>query len=183
MDTRALLREATAAAHAALEELPGLRALLEPAVSRGQYASVLAAFVVVHGEFEVAAARSAGWHCGLVPDRLEALRADLADLDYPLPGRGEHVPPPDWAGSLEALGACYVLEGSMLGGKLITRHLRQSLGDDIPIRYFSNSGLDTGRRWREFLLLLEQRTAAPEAQRQVLAGANDCYRWLRRVLA
>jgi heme oxygenase len=54
----------------------------------------------------------------------------------------------------EALGAMYVLEGSALGGKMISRMLLQKelLGlQPSQVQFFNGYGPDTGKKWNGFL--------------------------------
>ncbi|MFS8071669.1 MAG: biliverdin-producing heme oxygenase [Byssovorax sp.] len=52
----------------------------------------------------------------------------------------------------EALGCLYVLEGSTLGGQVISRHLRETMGI-VPGEggsFFASDGRDVGAMWRAF---------------------------------
>ncbi len=106
--------------------------------------------------------------------------ADADALDWPRRRRsalfatdvaglgGPAAPPrprlPEVAGTDDALGRMYVLEGSTLGGRFIDRHLTGlSALDGVRVRAFSPYGEDTGRMWRSF------RTAA---ERHVDAGGD-----------
>lgn len=52
----------------------------------------------------------------------------------------------------QALGCMYVLEGSTLGGQMIARMARETLGLDTDSggRFFHGYGSETGARWRAF---------------------------------
>jgi len=53
-----------------------------------------------------------------------------------------------------ALGGMYVLEGSVLGGAFICKHLQTTLGMDAiadKATYFTAYGSETGSRWKVFL--------------------------------
>lgn len=72
--------------------------------------------------------------------------------------------PPDDAGirtiaeesPSSAAGTLYVIEGSALGGRILSRRLRESLGFDGACggRYFHGHGAETGVRWTSFLAWL-----------------------------
>lgn len=52
----------------------------------------------------------------------------------------------------EALGCLYVLEGSTLGGQVVSRHVRETM-DIVPGRggsFFAGDGRDVGAMWRDF---------------------------------
>jgi len=53
-----------------------------------------------------------------------------------------------------ALGGMYVLEGSVLGGAVIYKHLNRTMGTDAiagKAKYFTAYGPETGSRWKDFL--------------------------------
>jgi heme oxygenase (biliverdin-IX-beta and delta-forming) len=56
----------------------------------------------------------------------------------------------------EALGCLYVLEGSTLGGKIITGHLKKllPLDESRGCSFFHSYGADVGRMWSSFLRVL-----------------------------
>ena len=178
---RELLRRKTAAAHAALEKLPGMHRLLQPDVTMIEYATVLEGFIPVHASLEPQAAQCAEWAPGCSGERLRAIEADLRDLARrPLQPPVAHAP--TFAEPAAALGACYVLEGSFLGGTVIASQLQRHLGSQLPLRYFAAPHIDRGRRWRDFLVLLEQRLVHGEQRDLALGGARACYNWLQRTL-
>jgi heme oxygenase len=53
-----------------------------------------------------------------------------------------------------ALGGMYVLEGSVLGGAIIYKHLQAKIGVEAiagKATYFKAYGIETGSRWKKFL--------------------------------
>lgn len=82
----------------------------------------------------------------------------------------------------EALGALYVLEGSTLGGKLITKSLKQCT--DWPLKgisYFNPYGERTGSMWAEFQLELS--AVSHSCADDVVRGANQTFAVLEAALA
>jgi len=75
-----------------------------------------------------------------------------------------------------ALGAMYVLEGSVLGGKIIARmikgqlHIQESPG----FSFFLGYGEDTGAMWQAFKEDLEQ-PFNDEEKEEVVQAANDTF--------
>jgi heme oxygenase len=70
---------------------------------------------------------------------------------------------------LQLLGAMYVLEGSTLGGQVITRQLALA---GIPLRtYFTGYGTRTGPRWKTFCQLLTEAASTDPDQDEVVASA------------
>ena len=63
---------------------------------------------------------------------------------------------PDLETVAQGLGCLYVLEGSTLGGKFITAHLKKVLDLDETrgCAFFSSYGAEVGRMWSRFLAVL-----------------------------
>ena len=72
------------------------------------------------------------------------------------------------------LGAAYVLEGSTLGGQILSRHFAESLGlrSDTGAAYLNGYREETGRMWREFVQMLESFAALTAVQDEIVAGAE-----------
>lgn len=142
------LREATRAAHHALDHHPLLAALLTPALTRAAYGDALAA---LHGVFAAAESALAPGADVTFPHaaRLPALEADLAALGRtPLPFRGAIAVPDTVAARI---GLLYVQEGSALGGQVLARQIQQVLGADCPLTFFVGAGEAAAKeRWASF---------------------------------
>ena len=150
-----LLRQETTGAHQELDAF--MSAFLQKMTDRESYSALLAAFygfiqplkklIDAHidqkliPEFE--ARRGAGQ---LLVDLRSLGMEELPQLSGDLPRISSHE---------SALGALYVLEGSTLGGKIISKRLKEGLGDDIPTNFYSSYGPETGRMWKEFVSCLE----------------------------
>lgn len=73
----------------------------------------------------------------------------------------------------EALGCHYVLEGSTLGGQVISRHLQKTMGV-VPGRggsFFASEGRDMGVMWRAFCRALE--AGCPGELEAIRAAGSD----------
>ncbi|GAA5142351.1 biliverdin-producing heme oxygenase [Prosthecobacter algae] len=151
-----LLKTQTAEVHAALETQLDIVRHFE---SRTSYLKLLEGFFTLYEPLEQRLATAMDWSAegwdyegrrktpwlvedlaalGLVPQDVAALSrcVDLPDIHCPA----------------AAVGCLYVLEGSTLGGQVITRLLGQHL--DIPPdqggSFFAGYGPETVGRWREF---------------------------------
>ncbi|SCX60870.1 Heme oxygenase [Klenkia marina] len=155
VDVMLRLRTATAPEHQQLEDTLDL---LSPDLTPGRLAAVLqrmhAYWAAVEAGLDAwaaahpAAATALDW---AARRRTHLFTADLAALGAaPLPDRPTDVGPP--AGTDEALGTLYVLEGSTLGGVFIDRHLAAlpALAGVGPLAAFSPYGERTGARWAAF---------------------------------
>ncbi|WKB53509.1 biliverdin-producing heme oxygenase [Eleftheria terrae] len=151
---RQRLREGTANAHARLEAALDLPALGQ---RREACLALLQGFFGFHRAWEPALAAAIDAPDFLQPRRrLALLRHDLAALGS-APADIEALPDCAAARTLcnttaAAWGSLYVLEGSTLGGQLITRQLQAAAWWPAQgLRYFHPYGPDTGARWQQTL--------------------------------
>lgn len=85
-----------------------------------------------------------------------------------------------------AVGALYVLEGSTLGGQVISRQFREKLGvtPERGGKFFHGYGDATGRRWREFGQWAEAQGARSEISDTAVRGARETFgafaEWMSR---
>ncbi|WP_170155892.1 biliverdin-producing heme oxygenase [Umezawaea tangerina] len=157
------LRTGTRAAHRALEDDLGFLSRL---TSPSRYEEVLAAFLGFHEPLEKAleasiAAHRLPWE---LPPGADHLAADLLRSGWS-PARIAALPrssPPDVRTLPALVGSLYVLEGSRLGGRLITRWVGDALGA-VPVSFFAGDG-DTRRRFRGFCAMAEDAVLAEDAQ-------------------
>lgn len=177
LSLHARLREATAHAHQQLESLLGL---LDSPMNYTRFVAVLMRFHGFHRVWEPALERTLGDAAFTTPRRRlilieHDLRAlDIDDLDI------ESLPTVPEAAQLcrtldGALGSLYVMEGSTLGGRVITRRLLED-ADWCPeegLLYFHPYGDLTGERWRQTLALLDLVPA--ERHDAVVEGALETF--------
>ncbi len=152
------LRKKTAMHHAALEDAVDIFAALRSTLA---YGNLLTNFLGLYSVLEprvLAAPNLAEW----LPDfsqraRTPLLLADLRALNLPATRiqRCNYVPGINDAAT--AFGCLYVLEGSTLGGQVITRQAHASLGvtAENGCAFFSSAGRDIGKMWRTFGASLE----------------------------
>lgn len=163
------LRVATRTQHDRIEQLLALAAPMPPA----RYVAILQGFqrFLTAWEAELRDAmptRLQGWLAAR--SRLGFVAQDLAFFGADEPAPPAHVVPrclPD-DGVAAAFGSLYVIEGSALGGQVITPRLERDLGL-VPgggASYFHGFGDRTGGMWREFRLLAEQEIGTDPARRR-----------------
>jgi heme oxygenase len=99
--------------------------------------------------------------------KLPLLEADLGVLGVDPQTCLEITVTPDFPHVAAAFGCLYVLEGSTLGGQLISRQIHAELGltPEHGCRFFSSYGANVGQMWRMFGQSLESFAAANDAQR------------------
>ena len=116
------------------------------------------------------------------------LTADLQELNMVAPGI-TCAPPislPRLPYLANALGACYVIEGSALGSQLMLPQLQQVLGEGIigADSFFRGRGSDTAVFWKQFRAALDfYGETHPKQVPSVVAGAISTFKaiglWMR----
>ncbi|GMA15430.1 heme oxygenase (plasmid) [Deinococcus metallilatus] len=166
------LKQATQRQH---QEVEALMPVMQPSLSREAYARLLRQLHAVVGPLEaqlLTLPLPAPFEIDLRLKEPLLLR-DLAALPDTPPVRPAS---PHLAGVPEALGALYVLEGATLGGQVITRHLRRTLGltPESGSAYFHGYGPATGRMWQAFGEALDGQVALDDEAR-VIGGAQKTF--------
>ena len=179
------LRRETSAYHQRLEDALDL---LSPPFQRERFATLLERFYGFHAVFEPAAANCAQWG-ELVASRrkLPHLAVDLAWLGRDA-GAVDSLARCHGASRLtrspeSLLGALYVLEGSALGGEVVSRALAAAEWPPSGgFAYFRPYGAGAGEMWRRFRAVAEA-ASTPDRDSQIVTGAQNTFRlliqWLR----
>jgi heme oxygenase len=183
------LRQCTRTQHERLER--GL-ALLDAVVTAARYRALLTRMYGLYEPLERALAVAQA-HVSIDLDlaarrKVPLLETDLATLglssrDIGALPRCRALPPLDTAP--QVMGCLYVLEGSMLGGQVITRALHDALGltPERGAAFFAGYGAATGARWRGFREMLEDFSGSDAERVDAIVGSAsatfDCFeRWL-----
>ena len=87
---------------------------------------------------------------------------------------------PEIVDAASALGVCYVFEGATLGGQIIAKHLKLSLGlqDQTGLCFFYGYGAETGKRWSEFKTQAREIVRTPEDGAAMLEAALKTFQYL-----
>jgi heme oxygenase len=195
-DLRAVLRRATTTRHERLHQHPLLEPILSGRVSLRQYVGILEAFYGIYQPLEERVREAAGLlHYSLHSGRLGhagRLKCDLAYFGYtPLAlaqlHRCMHLP--EYSSIAALLGCLYVIEGSMLGGRVIARHVKQTLGltEQDGCRFFSSYGTKTDAYWTLLCRELHAHRLDGEARHTAVRAANALFaafeRWFNAAVA
>ncbi|TWR29981.1 biliverdin-producing heme oxygenase [Mucilaginibacter pallidiroseus] len=171
------LKEATKTNHQILEK--ALVGKLKAVRSAAQYADLLKLFYGYFGGLEMNINKVIDPN--LLPDNAErrktqAIADDLQALGAGIPAKADGDALPAINNHLEALGALYVIEGSTLGGKIISKMMQQQLniGPDA-LSFFASYGDDTERMWNIFKDALDHQAKNPEQEAVVIAAANQTF--------
>jgi heme oxygenase len=181
-----LLREETAAQHAAVERLPVMERLTSAGVTSADYLAYLSLLAEVYAALEPGLLdrvdadlrQAAGLRC-----KLPAILADLATHGRAAPTLTERIPQP--ASLASTVGGLYVLEGATLGGRVIAKHLRRCLGPALgPTSFLDFHGDEASMAWKRFIGVIEGLAEAGRVDaEEVLAGARGTFDSVHRILA
>jgi heme oxygenase (biliverdin-IX-beta and delta-forming) len=161
-----------------------LHALLDRTVQSTQPFASMAAYAVFLSRHMDARSEIVRIHGGLGPPgpwqpRAEAvqlaLHHDLQQLGdrspEPRPSRG--IAPP------AGLGLLYVMEGSLVGGRIQARRVTGRLGSAAPITFLS-AGASARHRWPEALQMI---SSGQEPHDEALNAARDVFRIYLKIFA
>ncbi len=175
------LRRKTAQSHNNLEELPISKSIMNPLVTKADYALYLDVMhdVVKDVEENIFPALN-----GIITDLSARTKHQLLENDLKVLGHSKnstHVKPLsngiDNPSAAFALGILYVLEGSTLGGRILLKNINTALGYDIAngATYFAGYGSQTGSQWKNFLAMLTEYENQNNNADEIIAGADYCY--------
>nr|WP_294546823.1 biliverdin-producing heme oxygenase [uncultured Rhodopila sp.] len=169
---RHALREATRAVHTRLHTHPVLGAVQAGTIDIACYRALLTRLYGFHLPFETAA--------GIGPERSLWLADDMRALGLteqaiaalPLCPSLPRLDTP-----YRRLGALYVVEGSTLGGRELSKRLDHLFGrDDRAGRcFFSGRDADTGKAWRAFADALDAAGEDGAARAGMIAAAVETF--------
>ncbi len=159
IDIRSRLRNVTQPLHSELNNHPILSKLLTPELELEDYIKLIRLFFTFYETWESGIDRFMNNH-SLDFDYTARRKTDWLkqDMKYfkqvpidPIPENTTNQCEINSIGQL--IGSLYVIEGSTLGGQLISRQLFQNkqLSYDSGARFFYGYGEMTDGRWREFL--------------------------------
>lgn len=91
---------------------------------------------------------------------------------------------PEIASTEQLLGYLYVIEGSTLGGQIITRKLREhlSLEPGAGLTYFNAYGQDTRTQWKELSEMMNTAVEAGADRKVIVSTAKETFRLLNQWL-
>lgn len=191
--TRQTLRRATHALHADLDRHPMLHGLTRPAFPLPCYQLILTGYFHLYRSLEQGIEQSIQRLGPAVPFRyvgrrkLPWLAQDLQHFGIDPEGaphrplRAAAVATPSAPGQL--IGILYAIEGATLGGQVISRALRLSLGltATTGARFFNGYGdaAETVRRWRQFERYADSIRDDPAQLRLAAEAAAAIFRLIR----
>jgi heme oxygenase (biliverdin-IX-beta and delta-forming) len=170
------LKLKTAISHQRLEKTVDV---LNPALTRAGYGTLLSNFYAFYAPHEQQLFEAGAW--AELEFDLEA-RRKLPLLERDLKALGVALPvwcqPIRLEGFAQLLGGLYVTEGATLGGQVMTRHLKTSLGltPDSGAAFFASYGERVGSMWLEFKAFLNSQAVDQKTESEIVAGALETFR-------
>lgn len=168
------IKEATKEAHQQLEKKVVLK--LKSIRSNADYADLLKHFYAYFNAVEHAIRPYIT--TAVLPDIAERrhsgyLKADIEELGA---GTGELpvVTVPQISSVVEALGALYVMEGSIMGGSIIVQMLAK-YGVTKGVSFFSGYGEATGQMWGKFIAVLNAQAENEKQEILAIKAANETF--------
>lgn len=187
-DILARLKHETADEHAAIE---AATRIMRPDIGVPDYREYLERTYGFYRPVEQMLERFGVWPAleldGSTRVKLPLLARDLLELGRDPSGLPVCAATPQLGGGLpEAVGCAYVLEGSTLGGRVVSRHVQTRLGPQVPHRFLDAYGADTGDRWQAFRAALRWFADSREIENRIIMGARQTFesfaRWLQPTL-
>ena len=190
LDIMAVLKEATRERHEAVEKI---MPFFEDDFSLEDYVSVLKTFLGFFEPIERELASITTWHlAGFdIERRLRShlLRADLLALGVS-DNEIARIPPcvdlPCLSTVDQGFGCLYVLEGSTLGGQVISRQVQSRIATSAETggKFFHGYGNQTGLMWREFCSALREHSDTSQNRSAIITAAEDTFEkmesWMRK---
>lgn len=182
------LKETTKSNHQLLEKK--LITNIKSIRTKEDYAALLALFYSFFGGMEKHINQTIDTRS--LPDYTErrkaaALAEDLTALEAQKPVLADDESIPEIKNHLQAMGALYVMEGSTLGGKIISKIIRQQLNEPQMkgLCFFNSYGDATDEMWQRFKDVIDQ-PLSPSDEEVVIKAADETFirfrHWFERHL-
>lgn len=168
------IKEATKTPHQEVEKKVVLR--IKSIRSEADYADLLKHFYAYFNAVEQAVAPYIT--SAVLPDLAERrnssyIKKDIEDLGHTI----DDLPAataPEVTNVAQAMGALYVLEGSIMGGPYIVQML-QKAGLNKGFSFFSGYGETSGSKWGAFTAVLNSVAKGEEEENQVVQAAHQTF--------
>ncbi|WP_442589921.1 biliverdin-producing heme oxygenase [Pedobacter sp. AW31-3R] len=168
------IKEATKEAHLSLERqvIQKMKAIR----SNADYADFLKYFYTYFSQVEKAIAPYIT--AELLPDYNDRRNSSYLKNDIEaLGGNVNDIPTvnlPEINNQLQALGALYVMEGSIMGGSIIVKMLEKG-GITEGVSFFSGYGEATGQKWGIFVGVMNAQATNEEEENIAVKAANETF--------
>jgi heme oxygenase len=156
-----LLKDNTSVAHKQLEKSPCFKRLFANDYKTSEYADLLSYFYGYYAAIEPLLFNDLPTeHQSDLQHRTKThlLQQDLALLNVNTDSLPLCKAIPNLTTFAQKMGVLYVLEGSLLGGRIIGQHLKEHFGADValPLNFYSGYGADLHLEWQKFSQFMGQ---------------------------
>jgi heme oxygenase len=180
------LRSETADAHRALEAEIDIASAVQ---TREGYQRLLASFWGIYAPLEERLGALRDWPADYQPpprQKSSLLASDLEMLGILVGESG--TPPrctelPEIVDLESGFGCAYVLEGSALGGRQISRMLAPFPDQERPRRFFTSDGADVPQAWKRFCGELERFASTSAQPQKIIDTATETFTCFRKWMA
>jgi len=191
------LKAETSEVHSQTESIPFNSGIMAKTMPQARYAGQLACWFRVHEVLESCLNASddpvvQGAWTGTT-ERAPLLQADLewhVDADVPSAAELATTEMTQWVRSVavdsprDLLGILYVLEGSTLGGMILSKCIAEMYGceGDDGLAYYSAHGNKVMPNWMEFKSRMNSSMTSPDDQARAIEAAGETFRRLGLIL-
>jgi heme oxygenase len=114
--------------------------------------------------------------------KTEALAQDIKDLGGQPQPLADKQALPNIQNSLQAYAALYVIEGSTLGGKIISKMMAQQLGvnNSKGFSFFNGYGENTENMWETFKNALNAKAKTVGEENDIIITANQTFTMFKK---
>lgn len=106
-----------------------------------------------------------------------SIRNDIIALNGTVPDKAPASDLPVMVNALQAFGALYVIEGSTLGGQVISKMITKQLGAGMEngLSFFRSYGENTMAMWNSFKIVLEAYADGQQDALIITGAANETF--------
>lgn len=177
-DVMLAFRHGTRDLHERIETSPLFSCLMTDAVSIAEYVRALQGLHQFYSEIEPSLLAGIKQH---LPDsvylaRLNLLEKDLFNLGFASDSTS-HTSVTQPHGKAQTLGMLYVVEGSTLGGQIISRHLIGKLGVHVKdaLAFYTLDGHLNPNHWGKLKIRFRENLVSPSEIEESIASAREMF--------
>lgn len=181
------LKQATSALHRKTETLAYGELIMAGMLQPEMYISLLKKNWIIHTTLERVLSQATSRSPELVETfytpRSNWLQKDLQQAQAEQDELSAQIIPFSIKTSSDLIGLLYVMEGSMLGGRMIVKRLNMqpNLAGYRPFHFYSGEGVNTSKRWKNFALFASQIIDDDRKQQQANLTAKETFRFFQKV--
>lgn len=174
-------REATRELHEQIEKENQAKKIMDHSISMEEYKLLLLQNYIAYRTVEKEISR-------FLPEyeasKYRQLEKDLEQLKVDVSIASQYESEFTCRNEVEALGAAYVVEGSVMGGMVISRELKNCPKlEDIGNQHFFSGDRDNVKSWNKFKKGLESRDYTEAEKEEAAEKARDTFRFFRKAFS